>query len=723
MESTGSAHDQALLERRLRRERAAREAAEALLNSKSRELFEALQSVSEVRKRLQLALWASGEAIWEWSARTGELSTESFDAGFESLPTIGARLRRDVLPLIHPEDRHRVRVAWRLHARGGYEDFDCEFRLLGDDGPRWVRTRGRAIARDERTGIAQTVVGTIKDVTRQRAADELQRLVAQALSVTREPMAVTTADWRVIEANPAFLRLTGLKGDGKAASLMELMPIEQLAPRGGPERTREGQLDLRHRRRGEVPVQVSVSRVAGAQGSHDHYVVILREPSRDDAAAALELMKLSMLDVHTQLPNRTLIQQHVDARLAFTDDERPCALLLVTLTGMREITESYGHVAAEGLLETLVQRLEHLLHPCDLAGRWSEDAFAVLLRTPSRSTDADRLARAIIASLSALAPVGDMHLSVPVNVGIVLAPQDGNDSATLLRRVDSAAYASKENGYNTFEFFRPTLDSDALTRVHLLTLLRGAVQREEFHFVVQPKVNRERIVVGGEVLIRWETEPYGSVSPGQFIPLAEESGLIQQIGRFALDTAAGLVARLDRSGASVPLAVNVSSRQARDGSLEETLLQACERAGVEPWMIELEITESVLIGNLTAVRRLIERLRSHGFKLSLDDFGTGYSSLTYLRELPFDCVKIDRGFVKDVDHDTRACALLEGIVTLCRTLGIATVAEGVETEAQFERLQALGVDQYQGYWFYRPLPLEAFTALRTGSDGLVSSAG
>jgi diguanylate cyclase (GGDEF)-like protein/PAS domain S-box-containing protein len=715
MSATSLEAELALLERRLARERAARKQAETLLSSKSLELYQALETASESRRRLEMALWASGEGIWEWDAATDIVAAEIFEKALFSVPAPQMRMR-DYLGLIHEEDRDRVIMAWRLHYLGSAEDYDCAYRVDGKGGVRWIRTRGRAAERDAR-GRARRVIGTIKDITSQRDAEESLRLMAHAFANTRDPMVVTTVDWEIVEANSAFARLTGLPQQGEGLlKLTELLDVAGLpldvSTAGG---TWHGELELTCPGGRRIPMDVSIDRFSRGTQQAPSFIVNLRDIS-EEKAAARRLERLATLDLLTQLPNRATLQQRIDARLAGAGDSAEFALMFVDLDGFKEVNDSLGHDVGDELLKAVATRLQEVLHADDFIGRWGGDEFVVLLRSPSAAAEADRMAQRMIDSLAAPFDLGKTRVSITPSLGIVLAPRDGADSATLLRRADSAMYAAKEAGRNRFEFYRPDLDADALTRVQLTSLLRLAADRNDFHFVVQPKVDAGRAIVGGELLIRWHTEKFGAVSPARFIPLAEQTGVIGQIGRYAISNAARLLLTLHEQGLAVPMAVNLSSKQALDPAIEHDLLLACERNGVDPRMIELEITESVLLENLAAARGLIERLRDHGFTLSLDDFGTGYSSLSYLRELPFDRVKIDRSFVRDIDADDRAAALLSGIVSLCHSLGMSTVAEGVETEAQFEALNRLGIDEYQGYWFYRPMAQKELEALLKGGE-------
>jgi EAL domain-containing protein (putative c-di-GMP-specific phosphodiesterase class I) len=281
----------------------------------------------------------------------------------------------------------------------------------------------------------------------------------------------------------------------------------------------------------------------------------------------------------------------------------------------------------------------------------------------------------------------------------------------LVLNAGTALRNAKRRGRARLEAYEPSLDEHGLQRLTMVSLLRRACDREDFRFVAQPRVDAERRIVGYEVLVRWQSPELGWVSPAQFIPLAEDNGLIDRIGRAAIRAAVTLAAQLRRSGRQALVSVNLAAKQLQDPMLSEILLSELEAGGARAQDIELEVTESGLVQDIEGAHRLLTQLRSEGFTLALDDFGTGYSSLSYLQTLPFHKVKLDRSFVKDVTDDARAARLIAGVVDLCSALDMQVVAEGVETEGQFARLVALGAPEFQGFLFHRPLDFEAIARL------------
>jgi len=675
-------------------------------------------------RRVQLALWASGESVWEWDAASNRVAVDQVAAeesdGAIDLALPGAREGMTLAQFFGralPDDLPALRLAWQLHLRGAHPDIDVCFRVTdANTRQRWLRLRGRALGRD-RQGQAQRVLGTLKDVSAQRDAEESLRLMAHAFSSTRDAMAVVDAQWTVLEINEALVRLAGDdSGVMPGADLRDWLPTGDAAlDRVLADGIWRGERELRCAA-GDVPVEVSITAVLASDGRRHCFLVALHD-LRERRQAEERLQRMAMVDELTGLPNRLAAQFRIDDALALAAPA--FGILYIDLDGLKEINDSYGHAQGDQLLAAVAQRLRAVLPADALLARWGSDEYLVVLGQGSGDTEVRASAQAVLAALAGRFEVGGHEVSVTPTMGAVLVPQDGSDFSTLLRKADSAMYAGKERGGNSLVFFDASLDNDAERRVRMTSLLREDTDRNGFRFVAQPKVDASGRAVGAELLMRWTTEAFGSVSPVEFIPLAEKVGLIQMMGRHAAHAAAQLAAAGIALGHALPVAVNLSPKQLLQPGLDGLLLHACRRHGVAPDMLELELTESALVHNMDVVTPMLHRLRGHGFSLALDDFGTGYSSLSYLRHLPFHKVKIDRSFVMDIDTDPAATRLLDSIVRLCKVLGMRTVAEGVETPQQLATLTAMGVDEFQGYHFARPMPVDEWLDLLRQSPGQV----
>jgi diguanylate cyclase (GGDEF)-like protein len=702
----------ALMQRRLERERAARKAAEELLLKKSSELYESVQSARDAERRLQLALWASGEGIWEWDVAQDRFAIDGLEvqgraAAFEPCSLTA------LLALVDPLDREAVQLAFRLYVRSAREDIDTAFRVpmerAGAVQHRWLRIRGRALARDA-DGRPERVTGTIKDVTSQREAEHSLRLMAQAFASTHDALVVVDARGGIVQANEPFAALLDEPAaafEGRAwSSVAQLGGAVPLAGAWHGELALQSAGRVRHLEITVTPVQAAAAPAPGDEPAAPAcFIVALRDVS--ERRRAEEALRRQVLrDTLTGLPNRAGFTEALERRLG-RPEEHPFSLMFIDLDGFKEVNDGFGHAAGDALLRQCAQRMSAAL-PKTTVGRWGGDEFVLLLGAGSTRAHAAATAALLIEKLGQPYDHEGHALIVTPSIGTATFPDDGREGSDLLRCADLAMYAAKQRGRNCAVAFHPELDAGHERRVLLQQLLRVDARRDGFHFLAQPKVDAHGEPVGAELLMRWNTGPFGAVSPAEFIPLAEQIGVIDRMGRYALRTAARMAATLDLVQVDLGVAVNLSPRQLLHEDLERTLLETCRAHRADPQRIELELTESALVTDIGQVTTLLRRLAGHGFRLALDDFGTGYSSLSHLRDLPFHKVKIDRSFVIDLERDPRSALMLEGVVRLCKSLGLQTTAEGVETQAQFDRLREYGIDEFQGYLFARPMQLDAW---------------
>ena len=674
--------------------------------------------------RVPLALWASGDGIFEWQAATGLLTIEHVDPGAtgDSPALVAERLSIEALiARTHVDDQASLRRVWDQHLRGQVPVLDLSFRNAR--GQRWWRVRGRSLDRDA-SGGAVRVLGTLRDVTAQHAAESLLRLMGHAFASTREPMALVDAQGRVLDTNPALRRLCADPALQCGADLQRwLGPLLPLFAQVLRDSVWQGERSLCPAAAGgdggpapaPAPVELSITAVEAEPPMAGRCFLVALHDLRERRRVEARLQQLAMIDPASGLPNRLAAQQQLAQRLAVSDRAAAAmGLLFADLDGFKEINESHGHAVGDELLAAVGERLRGALAADVFVARWASAGFALLLPPGSGDTEVRAAAQSVLAALASPFVLAELEMSVAPTLGAVLSPQHGSDLTTLVRKAELAVHAGRDTGQQ-FVLFESALDDVVQRRVRMTSLLRIDAERNGFHFVAQPKVDARGVPLGAELLMRWQTEAYGAVSPVEFIPLAEKVGLIQMMGRQAAQAAAQLAGACADAGCPLPVAVNLAARQLQQPGLDGLLLAACRRHGVPPKLLELELTESALVHNLESVKPLLHRLRDLGFGLALDDFGTGYSSLSYLRHLPFDKVKIDRSFVMDVDRDPSAARMLESIVQLCEAQGMRVVAEGVETAQQLAMLAAMGVHEFQGYHFARPMPVADWLALLAGS--------
>ncbi|MBV6487398.1 MAG: hypothetical protein GHHEDOFH_01343 [Pseudorhodoplanes sp.] len=414
-------------------------------------------------------------------------------------------------------------------------------------------------------------------------------------------------------------------------------------------------------------------------------------------------------DALTDLPNRLLLNERIKQLVPQARRGKGFAVLCLDLDRFKNINDTLGHSVGDELLKAVAIRLRACLRETDIVARLGGDEFAVIQVSDEQPRDVTALARRICEVLRQPFSLAEHQVVIDTSVGIAIAPQDGIDATQLLKNADMALYRAKGDGRGVFRFFEAEMDARMHERRRIELSLRAGLERNEFELRYQPLVSIATNEISGfEALLRWKHPERGTVSPAEFIPIAEETGLIVPLGEWVIRTACAQAAHWP---AHTKIAVNLSPVQFRSENLVPTVFSALAGAGLAPGRLELEITEAVLLNHTKATLEILNQLRELGVRIAMDDFGTGYSSLSYLRSLPFDKIKIDRSFVSDLAEQQGTGAIVDAVAGLSRTLGIATTAEGVETQAQLERVRNAGYTEMQGYLFSPPRAAEEITAL------------
>jgi diguanylate cyclase (GGDEF)-like protein len=392
-------------------------------------------------------------------------------------------------------------------------------------------------------------------------------------------------------------------------------------------------------------------------------------------------------------------------------ENKNLAVLFLDLDRFKTINDTLGHPVGDDLLKEAAERMQQAIRADDTLARLGGDEFVLLLEDDSTAHHAVIVAHKLLQIFNRPMFIDDHTLTVTASIGIALFPQDGKDVDTLLKHADLAMYQAKQQGRNTYQFFSSGLTTGAFERLIMENALRGAVARNELLLYYQPQINLlDRTLAGVEALVRWQHAELGLVSPGQFIPLAEDMGIIGEIGEWVLNEAVRQMAEWQADGFDVPLAsVNLSVQQIDREDLAGQISAALERVNIPAKHLELEVTESMIMRQPEQAMRILDNLRQQGISLSIDDFGTGYSSLAYLKNLPLDRLKIDQSFVQDIGRDEHGEAIVRVIISLARNLGLEAVAEGVESEEQAQFLEREGCNIAQGYLFARPMPADELT--------------
>jgi diguanylate cyclase (GGDEF)-like protein/PAS domain S-box-containing protein len=434
-----------------------------------------------------------------------------------------------------------------------------------------------------------------------------------------------------------------------------------------------------------------------------------------DVSASREMMEktahLAHYDFLTDLPNRPLLNERLAQAIALARrHRRRAAVLFLDLDRFKDVNDSLGHAMGDKLLLSVAGRLLACVRVSDTVSRQGGDEFIVLLPDIDRPQDAGHFAAKILSALALPHEIDGEELHVTMSIGIALYPDDGQDVDTVIKSADTAMYHAKENGRDNYQFFAQEMNTRVVERLSIEARLRGALERREFSLHYQPKINLESgALIGTEALIRWQHPVRGIILPEQFIPIAEECGLIIPIGDWVLREACGQArAWIDAGLEAVPVAVNISAVQLRHKDFLESVRGVLAETGLEPRWLELELTESVLMQDAESTGRTLQALKALGVQLAVDDFGTGYSSLSYLTQFPIDTLKIDQSFVHKMLLNTSDASMISTVISMGKNLNQRVIAEGVETKQQLKFLQARECSEGQGYYFSHPLNADDF---------------
>lgn len=567
----------------------------------------------------------------------------------------------------------------------------------------------------------RTLIG-IHDLSRTRKTEEELRLAASVFEGSHEGIAITDASRTILRINTAFSRITGIPAaQAVGRTVHELLAMDdgngtsQKAIWDCVERQGLWQGEVWFRRQhGEMfPAWHRVSALYDHRGEVLHYINLFTDIT-DKKLSEERIYHLAHYDVLTDLPNRLLFND----RLAHSMERAQrngtrVALLFLDLDHFKNVNDTLGHEFGDGLLRVIAERLRNTLREQDTVARLGGDEFTVILEDLERVPDAGVVANKIIEAIAQPVNVQGHELFVRASIGISIFPDDGRDVQTLLRNADTAMYRAKAQGRNTYQYYTPELTLASIERLDLENALRRALERGEFFLQYQPQVAiPSGRVVGAEALLRWNHPTKGFIPPSQFIPLAEDAGLMVLIGAWVLETACMQLRAWRDEGLPIRrMAVNLSGQQIVRGDLVETVANILEHTGVDPADLELEITESFVMSYLGDGLETLNGLKQLGITLAIDDFGTGYSSLSYLKRLPIDRLKIDRSFVQDIPADRDDMAIAATIIAMAHNLDLQVIAEGVEQPAQVDFLRRHRCDEVQGYLYGKPMSATDFCAL------------
>ncbi len=697
------------------------------LEQKVRERTLALSDINRAlrnsQERLTLAIDAAGIGLWDWNLSSNEIYHSNFEQllGYSKLEL--KALMGHMQQIIHPDDYPSVKRALMQHLRKKKPSYDVCYRMQHRAGHWvWVEDSGRVVAWDEK-GHALRLIGTRRDITPERETEEKLRLSASVFEHAAEGIYILDHDLRYLSVNPRFTQITGftdtdLHGKSLFDESLDATGDKEISYRAIFERLKQddewqGEL-VEHRRNGQTfPQWLHITTVHNGENAISHYVGIVSDLTQRKEAEE-KLKYLANYDRLTGLANRNLFRDRLHtAILRARDQDRTVALIYIDLDRFRTINDSLGHELGDELLKKVAERISTSAAKVNTLARVGSDEFTLILDQNTSRSQIESYCDSIIEQLRRPFRIGEHELLLGASIGVSLFPEHGRELQILINHADLALQQAKRMGGNTTRFFSSEVRAVSVEQVNLESSLRKAIFRDEFVVYYQPKLClKTNQIIGTEALVRWQHPTMGLLAPGQFIPLAEEAGLISAIGEIVLDKACRQTKFWrDQGFGHICTSVNVVAQQLQRGNLLDIIDRVLISTGLDPIDLELEITESSLMEDRITVGETLESIRSRGIRISLDDFGTGYSSLSYLCDFPIDIIKIDQSFVFTIGQNAKHEAIVRAIFAMGHSLGMKVVAEGVETQEHFDFLKHEGCDVIQGYLISRPIPADALTLM------------
>jgi len=670
----------------------------------------AARAIKKGAERLELSLWGSGDMMWDWDIKRQEMHLTDDWQQFDYLGLQDREFNK-----IHPSDRKIVREKLDALLAGNIEFFEADYRVCRHDNPGqwvWIVDRAKVVERSE-SGEPQRMTGTIRDITKLKDVELKLNLQANVMANISDAIYVLDLTFNVVEINAAFTQITGLLPNQVLASKRIFNTYhggvsEHIQKRLSNGVDWSGEVIATKPNGSQYHIELTINPMRDADREISHYVAAFSDITQRKETEQ-ELRNLSNIDPLTNLPNRSYFQY---AHRNLIRRKEPHALLTMDLDNFKKVNDSMGHETGDKLLCMIAERIENNVDCQHLLCRLGGDEFALLLEDIDDISMITQVLYDIEVSLQEPFYLGDQVLVMSSSIGVAIYPTDGKNTENMLQSSDTAMYHAKAESGFSYQFFSASMNESAVRRLQVESMIRQALKNDWFEVYYQPKIDvKTRKVFGMEALVRLIHPELGMISPNEFIPIAEDTGLVIAIGEKVLDKACYATQQWRRSGLfNGRVAVNLAAKQFTQANLLERVDHILECTQLPIANLEFEITEGTVIEDPETAIATMKKLTDKGIHLALDDFGTGYSSLSYLKRFPIHTLKIDKAFIDDLAHEQGERHMVASIISIAHNMGLSVVAEGVESVEQVNLLNDLNCEVIQGFYFSRPLSEADFTS-------------
>ncbi|WP_299075236.1 EAL domain-containing protein [uncultured Paraglaciecola sp.] len=671
------------------------------------------QSIQENEERLKLTLWSSGDELWDWDIYKGQVF-RSNTWGTLDFPQDDIRVNSSYEANIHPNDIQRVQQTLNDHLSEKTEHYEITYRAKTYKGDWiWVLDRGKIVARDI-NHQPQRMTGTLKNISHLKEADEQLKLFKRSIETISDGVFITDTSFKFISVNNSHCKYTGETREQALASYLTFHQYpgaftEEVKKSLQQKGNWNGEVESRRAGGEKFEMELNIDAITDEDGKISHYVGVFSDITSRKTTEK-ELLKLSNTDPLTDLPNRSFFQANHDNIVRRNTQH---ALLCMDMDNFKKINDSLGHQTGDILIKQIAKRLKKMAGTKATCYRLGGDEFSILIDNSTDIHHITHFAQTILDNMARPFIINKQEFVLGASLGIAFYPEDGSNSQELLKNADTAMYFAKNAGGNKYQFFSGEMNQNAVRQLQIENLIRHGLKEDLFSVFYQPKVDiASGKLVSMEALVRYEHPEKGLVSPAQFIPLAEQTGQIVDIGEVVLKKACEDTKRwVDAGLFTGRVAVNIAARQFEIPDLDERIMNILQKSGLSALHLECEITEGTLMQSPENALRMMQRLRERGIHLALDDFGTGYSSLAYLKQFPINTLKIDKAFIDDIATSAEDRHMAKAIITIAHNLGLKVVAEGVEYENQLSILRRYQCEMLQGYLYSKPLSAARFERL------------